>query len=252
MVEVRLERPNLYKIIMFSIDSIIFLNSVIMSIVYIDEFNLHLDLFQKFLTYLIVDGILFFLNSYQMTIWFLNIGRLFRSNAEKMYWKAENFYPKMELLLTITSAIIRFSFIEFSWKQLPKLVNIYLAIFIVSIYSYVSIFIIIIFTLIGLSLVIYARNTNQQPIELTTIATEPSNILVNIIPQFVSARENWECAICLDNPPNEQWVNLNCNHQYHYHCFRQYLSSINTVEPNCPICRRPIIQIPSELQSIQV
>lgn len=51
--------------------------------------------------------------------------------------------------------------------------------------------------------------------------------------------EKFNCIICLENYKyNDLIALMKCNHRYHYKCIKKWLN----YNPNCPICRKDIIE----------
>ena len=173
---------------------------------------------------------------------FRNINRTFQTEAEYTYWQAEVFYPKTEMLLNTISLIIRVFFLQISWKPPIRMNSLYIGIYVVSIYTYISILLVFISLLIAAYFVL--RNRNRIP--RNRIVRPIFNLVPVIISQYTSAEE---CPICLENPENQQWIELECLHKFHYNCMNEYIRTlpINLV---CPICRTNINSVPIQIAQV--
>ena len=87
-------------------------------------------------------------------------------------------------------------------------------------------------------------DTNEINLELLTI--EPmedviENINNNILPKennFVT--NDYKCSICLDSLEENNIITLlNCNHQFHESCLKQWTINNNT----CPLCRTVVTSL---------
>ena len=252
MTEFRLERPSLIKCIHYAIDTAVYINSIIFSIVFRENFwnETKDETIQQFETYLIIDGLIFLLSIYHIWVWFRNMNRYFNSHWDLEEWKSNAFHLRLEKFLLIISMINRFSFIHIAWNP-PKgfLIdrpNLYTAIFIVAIYTLG-----IIISIIGYFVYIQYRTYTpllnlNQPQNLQDLQEQyRDNINIHSNSLFLGnyiENPNTDCSICLDNQESHEWIELlECHHQFHKDCIFQYIDSTNH-EPTCPICRAPILK----------
>ncbi len=67
------------------------------------------------------------------------------------------------------------------------------------------------------------------------------------IPLSSNAYIDCECIICMQSTLDTEYVLLNCNHLYHYHCIKKWKQKHNT----CPMCRQKIDFTDATLFEIQ-
>lgn len=58
------------------------------------------------------------------------------------------------------------------------------------------------------------------------------------------------CSICLDNLNQQKgnYLKLKCKHDFHFSCIFQLIATNTDYNNNCPMCRKPIIYIDTDIQ----
>ena len=161
--EIKLGRPSIFKCLKYSGETVILAISLAQVIKYNRSFDLGIELFQQFLAWLIIESTVFMLNTYHIYAWFKNINRLFENYEQLSQWYNKTFYRRLELLMYCVSLIIRFSFMQFFYNP-PKefsysQIQIYIMIYIVSIWTYAQLF-----SVIGLFLGIIIRGVRRPTV----------------------------------------------------------------------------------------
>jgi len=109
------------------------------------------------------------------------------------------------------------------------------AVFVIIMINYLIIFFQIILNIITPNLF----NNAPLPQQLFITAQAETYISFNnyLNVYTVSDTNNITCPICLDEKKNgEQWTKLNCEHDFHYYCIKEWSANNRT----CPICRNTI------------
>ena len=241
---IKLERPHLGKIAGVIADISIYAFSMATVINYSDGFTLSLPIFQKFLTFLIVNGILVILSTYHMLFILYNRNRVFSTYLELLDWRSKYMFPYMELIITMISLIIRFSFMDSIWIM-PQGLNsqqkeVFLAVYIVSLFTLIYFGLTGIVSIICICLLLYVRMGQNITVMRRIVRVNAVTPVFHFV--TVENKPDYDCVICLDNPARETWIQLGCGHKYHQGCFTKYISSSYSM-PRCAICRGNISQV---------
>ena len=237
MTEFKLGRPSTIKIISYLLNSGIYIINLILTIIFSNEFTKDDNLLERLVTYLVIDGIIFFLSTYQLLIRIINRNMVFNNIQNLIRWKEKYFFTRTLIIFNFISIIIRLSFTQLIWNppagfNLNKL-NLFTVIFIVNIH--------ICLTIIGVTLIMFLSFCFIYTSRRFTILRRINRVsALNTIFQITNNDSNDNCAICLDNS-NIRWIQLNCNHKFHESCMIEYITS-SQYNPTCPLCRAIIIQ----------
>lgn len=99
---------------------------------------------------------------------------------------------------------------------------------------------------------------NTQPVNeilITTIINEylKGNVnIFNIETSIVECTNNieCECGICYDNKEKQNFIKLNCGHEFCKDCIKQSMKNFRTEYPQCAFCRREIKHMELSSQKI--
>ncbi len=83
-------------------------------------------------------------------------------------------------------------------------------------------------------------NESDDSFRFSLIKALESHAL-SYLPPKILYDENDECVICAEPMTDDAKCNLRCGHVFHLQC----INSWKTRQPTCPMCRQPIISIPS-------
>jgi hypothetical protein len=99
----------------------------------------------------------------------------------------------------------------------------------------------------------YSRNRVHEIVGLTreTMVTRKFNIAINIAEQNDKLLEI-ECNICYEIHNNENFIKLNCNHEFCKGCVKKILKSCRIFnDPCCAYCREQIITFTYKNETVQ-
>lgn len=99
---------------------------------------------------------------------------------------------------------------------------------------YFGLFLIILFFHVLYSYIIQ-DNQNRVLFELEPIIQEENITTIIHIKRNIINNNN-ECTICLDNNNDIEWIELQCNHKFHYDCIMPWIRN----NRNCPNCRENV------------
>jgi hypothetical protein len=243
--EITLGKPNIGRFFKYLGETIILTTSIATVIMYKTSFDLNIEMFQQFLTWIVLESMIFLLNTYHNYMRFKHCNRVFASFHELNSWYNSTFHRRIELLMYLTSLIIRFSFIQFLYNPpkdfKPQQLQIYVMIYIVSIWTYASLFSVVGSFLAHVCFLGVRRRPIQNYYWISVISNNSlRNRVANFIPNNLEEHVDETCPICLETG-QEPWVELICHHKFHRHCIHQYITGTVYI-PTCPMCRGPIQQ----------
>lgn len=91
------------------------------------------------------------------------------------------------------------------------------------------------------------RNINQESISFNT----KFHIKTKISEKQYDLHEKCECSICYDEHEKQQFIKLDCGHEFCKNCIKQYLQNERRKSPCCAFCRADINNFEIRQESIK-